>query len=107
MESDDEWITKKEGPCQPEDISWMNVNECFEDNGGVGDSKKSKRGPRNLRFDHRGEGKSVEEDDIELIDEEEGDEEEEEQEEMIVVDDEEYGDGDDDGDLALGEWDDE
>jgi len=29
MESDDEWITKKEDPCLPNDISWMDIHESF------------------------------------------------------------------------------
>ena len=32
MESDDEWITKKEEPCLPEDTSWIDIHECFEVN---------------------------------------------------------------------------
>ncbi|CAL5385720.1 unnamed protein product [Camellia sinensis] len=47
MESDDEWITEKEDPCLPEDHSWMDIQECFEDDEGT-TSKKRKRGPRNL-----------------------------------------------------------
>jgi hypothetical protein len=42
MESDDEWITEKEDPVLPLDNSWMDINECFQDDGAVG--KKRKRG---------------------------------------------------------------
>ena len=30
MESDDEWITEQEEPCLPDDVSWLDVNECFD-----------------------------------------------------------------------------
>lgn len=43
VESDDEWITEKEEPCLPEDTSWMDIHECFQDDEGVS-SKKRKRG---------------------------------------------------------------
>lgn len=42
MEFDDEWITEKEGPVLPVDHSWMDIEECFKDDGTVG--KKRKRG---------------------------------------------------------------
>ena len=35
MESDEEWITEQENPCLPQDNSWMDANECFEDDGGI------------------------------------------------------------------------
>ena len=44
MESDDEWVTEIEDPCLPQDNSWMDINECFEDDGGIGPSNKRKRG---------------------------------------------------------------
>lgn len=43
MESDDEWITEKEDACLPEDISWMDVHECFKEDEGSS-SHKRKRG---------------------------------------------------------------
>ena len=43
MESDDEWVTEIEDPCLPQDNSWMDINECFEDDGGIGPSNKRKR----------------------------------------------------------------
>nr|XP_043623309.1 uncharacterized protein LOC122595077 [Erigeron canadensis] len=47
MESDDEWITEKENVCLPKDISWMHVQEFFQEDEETS-SKKRKRGPRNL-----------------------------------------------------------
>ncbi|GMP94027.1 hypothetical protein CsSME_00043637 [Camellia sinensis var. sinensis] len=97
MESNDEWITKKEDPCLPEDHSWMDIQECFEDDEGA-TSKKRKRGPRNLNATDRGKRKVFEDDDeVELI---EGGEEEEEEEfdEVTMVDDDE--DDEDDEDLG-------
>ncbi|XP_050217659.1 uncharacterized protein LOC126668510 [Mercurialis annua] len=35
MESDDEWITEIEESCLSEDNSWMDVNECFDDDEGL------------------------------------------------------------------------
>ena len=29
MELDDEWITEQEAPCLSDDVSWLDVNECF------------------------------------------------------------------------------
>ena len=29
IELDDEWITKKEGPCLTIHASWMTIHECF------------------------------------------------------------------------------
>lgn len=43
MESDDEWITEKEDPCLPEDVSWLDVHECFKEDEGTIASKR-KRG---------------------------------------------------------------
>ena len=43
MESDYEWITEIEDPSLPQDNSWMDINECFEDDGGKGLSNKWKR----------------------------------------------------------------
>ena len=47
MESDDEWsypinkwITKLEDPCLPEDNSWLDIHECFEE-GTSGTKRKS------------------------------------------------------------------
>ncbi|KAG5549643.1 hypothetical protein RHGRI_014824 [Rhododendron griersonianum] len=40
MESDDEWITEKEGPVLPVDHSWMDIEECFKDDGTVGKKRK-------------------------------------------------------------------
>lgn len=78
MESDDEWITEKEGPSLPEDTTWMNVNECFEVEEGEY-SKKRKKGPRDLN--KKGQGKQVvevddEEEEIQVIDNEENGSEE-------------------------------
>ncbi|CAL5400431.1 unnamed protein product [Camellia sinensis] len=98
MESDDEWITEKEDPCLPEDHSWMDIQECFEDDEGT-TSKKRKRGPRNLNAIDRGKRKVFEDDvEVELI---EGGEEEEEEEfdEVTMVDDDE----DDEDDIDLGD----
>ncbi|XP_028113558.1 pheromone-processing carboxypeptidase KEX1-like isoform X5 [Camellia sinensis] len=89
MKSDDEWITEKEDPCLPEDHSWMDIQECFEDDEGTTSSKKRKRGPRNLNATDRGKRKVFKDDDeVELI---EGGEEEEEEEfnEVTMVDDDE------------------
>ncbi|XP_028122853.1 adenylate kinase isoenzyme 6 homolog HBR1-like [Camellia sinensis] len=90
MESDDEWITEKEDPCLPEDHSWMDIQECFEDDEGT-TSKKRKRGPRNLNAIDRGKRKVFEDDDeVELIEgREEEEEEEEEFDEVTMVDDDE------------------
>ncbi|GMP33942.1 hypothetical protein CsSME_00007037 [Camellia sinensis var. sinensis] len=99
MESDDEWIIKKENPCLLEDHSRMDIQECFEDDEGTTTSKKRKRGPRNLNATDRGERKVFEDDDeIELI---EGGEEEEEKEcdKVTMVDDND----DDDSDIDLGD----
>ncbi|KAG5549646.1 hypothetical protein RHGRI_014825 [Rhododendron griersonianum] len=88
MESDDEWITEKEGPVLPVDHSLMDIEECFKDDGTVG--KKRKRGPRNLNAYGRKKGKKKasqldDEDEIEVLDDNEvieleGEEEEEEEE---------------------------
>ena len=51
MESDDEWINEIEDPCLPQDISWMDINECFEDDGGLGRSNKRKIG-KHHRFNN-------------------------------------------------------
>ncbi|KAJ9546807.1 hypothetical protein OSB04_019350, partial [Centaurea solstitialis] len=40
MELDDEWIIEKEDACLPEDISWMNVHECFKEDGVSGNKRK-------------------------------------------------------------------
>ncbi|CAL5384210.1 unnamed protein product [Camellia sinensis] len=100
MESDDEWITEKEDPCLPEDHSWMDIQECFEDDEGT-TSKKRKRGPRNLNAIDRGKRKVFEDDDeVELIEGgEEEEEEEEEFDEVTMVDDDE----DDEDDIDLGD----
>ncbi|KAJ9547525.1 hypothetical protein OSB04_020068 [Centaurea solstitialis] len=76
MESDDEWITEKEDACLPEDISWMDVHECFKEDEGVSGSKR-KRGPRNLNKvpDANDKGKNQ----IHDLDDEEEEEEEEEE----------------------------
>ena len=42
-ESDDEWITEKEDAYLPEDISWMDVHECFKEDEGFSGNKR-KRG---------------------------------------------------------------
>ena len=42
MESDDEWITEKEDACLPEDISWMDVHECFKEDEGVSGNKRKR-----------------------------------------------------------------
>ncbi|WCJ31733.1 hypothetical protein M5689_013196 [Euphorbia peplus] len=65
MESDDEWITEMEEPCLLLDNSWMDMNECFEDNEGVGTSNKRKRGPRNLKRGRKENEHTLEEDEIE------------------------------------------
>lgn len=43
MESDDEWITEKEDACLPEDISWMDIHECFKEDVGTS-ARRRKRG---------------------------------------------------------------
>ncbi|KAG5562353.1 hypothetical protein RHGRI_005178 [Rhododendron griersonianum] len=84
MESDDEWITKREDPCLPLDPSWMDMNECFEVNEGE-TSRKGRRGPRNLQNDRKGKRKFVgEENEVEIIDD---DVEEEIEEEEYIGDD--------------------
>ncbi|KAF7152735.1 hypothetical protein RHSIM_Rhsim01G0133300 [Rhododendron simsii] len=95
MESDDEWITEKEGPVLPVDHSWMDIEECFKDDGTVG--KKRKRGPRNLNAYGRKKGKKKaseldDEDEIEVLDDNEvieleGEEEEEDFDEATMADD--------------------
>ena len=41
LESDDEWITEREDPALPADVSWMDIHEAFE--GGEGSTKKEKK----------------------------------------------------------------
>ncbi|KAF7145548.1 hypothetical protein RHSIM_Rhsim04G0045100 [Rhododendron simsii] len=100
MESDDEWITEKEGPVLPVDHSWMDIEECFKDDGTVG--KKRKRGPRNLNAYGRKKGKKKaseldDKDEIEVLGENEvieleGEEEEEEFDEATMADDDDDDD---------------
>ncbi|XP_028068683.1 uncharacterized protein LOC114271252 [Camellia sinensis] len=42
MEFDYEWITEKKDPCLPKDHSWIDIQECFEDDEGATSSKKRK-----------------------------------------------------------------
>lgn len=92
MESDDEWITEKEDPVLPVDNSWMDIEECFKDDGMVG--RKRKRGPRNINAygKKQGKGKANERGNVEVLDDDEAievvDEEEEFDEETMVDDDE-------------------
>ncbi|KAI3522230.1 hypothetical protein L1887_11714 [Cichorium endivia] len=79
-EYDDEWITETEDVCLPEDISWMDVHECFKEDEGTS-SNKRKRGPRNLNkvpvANDRGKTTVVDTDtydDFEVEDYHEGDE---------------------------------
>ncbi|XP_029116976.1 uncharacterized protein [Elaeis guineensis] len=103
MKLDDEWITEQEEPCLLDDVSWLDVNECFNIDEGP-NNRTRKRGSRNLNVDSEGKGKEkVIEKDIEVIEEDEGNEEEEEEEEnqeMIMLedddDDDDGGGGDDD-----------
>ncbi|XP_039143971.1 protein FAM50A-like [Dioscorea cayenensis subsp. rotundata] len=99
MESDDEWITEVEDACLPQDNSWMDMNECFEDDGGLGSNNKRKRGPRNLKLDRKRKGKAlVDEEEVEEADDdEEANTEEEEQEDVMVEDDDDADDDDDEG----------
>ncbi|XP_061360438.1 uncharacterized protein LOC133304421 [Gastrolobium bilobum] len=58
LDSDEEWITEQEEPCLMDEESWMDVHECF--NVDEGDqSKKRKRGPRNLQDDRNDKGKGI------------------------------------------------
>ncbi|XP_055961848.1 uncharacterized protein LOC126681648 [Mercurialis annua] len=66
MESDDEWITEIEESCLLEDNSWMDVNECFDDDEGLGSTSQRKRGPRNLRHDRHEKEKTVEDELVKL-----------------------------------------
>lgn len=40
MESDNEWITESELPCLQNDCSWMDVQECFNEDEGPSDMKR-------------------------------------------------------------------
>jgi hypothetical protein len=42
MDSDDEWITEKEGACLPEDTAWMDLKDIFEVQEVTSGSKKRK-----------------------------------------------------------------
>ena len=44
LECDDERITEIEDPCLPQDNSWMDINECFANDRGIGPSNKRKQG---------------------------------------------------------------
>ncbi|KAF7152136.1 hypothetical protein RHSIM_Rhsim01G0133500 [Rhododendron simsii] len=87
MESDDEWITEKEGPVLPVDHSWMDIEECFKDDGTA--EKLECLWPK------KGKKKASElddEDEIEVLDDNEvikleGEEEEEEFDEVTMADD--------------------
>ncbi|KAI3499858.1 hypothetical protein L1887_35672 [Cichorium endivia] len=68
-EKEDEWITEKEDACLPEDISWMDVHECFKEDVGTSANKR-KRGPRNL---NKGKSQIVDLDDDEEEEDEKGD----------------------------------
>ncbi|XP_061352114.1 uncharacterized protein LOC133297067 [Gastrolobium bilobum] len=58
LDSDEEWITEQEEPCLMDEESCMDVHECF--NVDEGDqSKKRKRGPRNLQDDRNDKGKGI------------------------------------------------
>lgn len=104
MESNDEWISEKEDPVLPIDNSWMDIEECFKDDGTVG--RKRKRGPRNINAygKKQGKGKANERGYVEVLDDDEAievedeveDEEEEEEEEF---DEETMVDDDDDDDV--------
>lgn len=43
MESDDEWITEKEDPVLDNDMSWMDLGECFVDTSHEGTSRQDRR----------------------------------------------------------------
>jgi len=43
IDSDDEWITEKDDPCLPNDVSWMDIHESFTLKKEA-PSKKRKRG---------------------------------------------------------------
>ncbi|KAK4255985.1 hypothetical protein QN277_008908 [Acacia crassicarpa] len=58
LDSDEEWITEQEDPCLMEGEFWMDIHECF--NVDEGDqSRKRKRGPRNLQDDRNNKGKGI------------------------------------------------
>ncbi|XP_061358412.1 uncharacterized protein LOC133302621 [Gastrolobium bilobum] len=59
LDSDEEWITEQEEPCLMDEESWMDVHECFDTDEGD-QSKKRKRGPRNLQDDRNDRGKGKE-----------------------------------------------
>ncbi|GFZ10855.1 ATP/GTP-binding protein family [Actinidia rufa] len=93
LDSDDEWITEREHSCLPEDHSWMDIHECFQENEGTSGTKR-KRGPRNLNTSTSKKDKKKvgdflvdEDDDIEVIDD--GEEEEEELDEGTMMEDDE------------------
>ncbi|OMO88510.1 hypothetical protein CCACVL1_08325 [Corchorus capsularis] len=81
----------------------MDIHECFEDEE-LGISKRRKRGPRNLKFDAKKQGKVVLQDEnIQTIGDEQEDMHDEEEEEVLTLP---RGDGDNhrddnDNDLEL------
>ncbi|KAI3848040.1 hypothetical protein MKW92_026332 [Papaver armeniacum] len=57
MESDDEWITEKDGASLQPDPTWMDVHDCFQITEAEANKKKRKRGPRNLSTMKLAQGK--------------------------------------------------
>ncbi|XVE95423.1 hypothetical protein REPUB_Repub02eG0095700 [Reevesia pubescens] len=91
MESNDEWIIEMEDPCLPQDNSWMDIHECFDnDELRIGTSKKRKRGKAILQ-----------EEDIQTTGNEEVHLQDEDDENLIVL--REDKDIHDDNDLELGD----
>ncbi|XP_061351356.1 uncharacterized protein LOC133296400 [Gastrolobium bilobum] len=58
LDSDEERISEQEEPCLMDEESLMDVHECFNIDEGD-QSKKRKRGPRNLQDDRNDKGKGV------------------------------------------------
>ncbi|KAI3854116.1 hypothetical protein MKW92_037261 [Papaver armeniacum] len=80
MESDDEWITEKDGASLQPDPTWMDVHDCFQITEAEENKNKRKRGTRNLSTMKLAQGKGnnngkearlVEENEIDEVEEDE------------------------------------
>ncbi|RWR88638.1 hypothetical protein CKAN_01766500 [Cinnamomum micranthum f. kanehirae] len=108
MESDDEWITEKEDPVLDNDMSWMDLGECFVNTSNEGTSRQDRRrGPRKLTFGRKDKGKKK----VSELEEEEAlvSSSDNEEEEVRCLDDgsssfgdDDIGDDDVDVDMVLG-----
>ena len=100
MESDDDWVTKKEDPCLPNYASWMDIHESFTLEEGA-PSHKKRRGPRNLTIKVDRKGKctvTANDNEIEDMVEDVEEEDENELQENVILEEE-----DDISDLDLGD----